>query len=162
MKKNGDGARLCRPKGSVRCLHRPEADTNGWQTIEIRLGRTTTFYRCRPVPTDFGREYHGFELHKLGGDLELTGVVYHVLVDLCKGWHRCDCLGHEAHGHCKHSAAIAALCRSAARPYRPQGLRAAAAARRPELFQVRLPPFPQAALSAACQPSVTKRQGQWS
>jgi hypothetical protein len=83
--------------------------------IEIRLGRVTTIYRCRAMPTDFGSDYRGFELQKLGGSLEPTGVVYHVLLDLCRGWHRCDCLGHEAHGHCKHSDALAALCRSARR-----------------------------------------------
>jgi len=98
---------------SVRWLYRPSADSDGWGTIEIRLGRTATAYHCRAIPTDFGPEHRGFELHKLGPSHQPTGVVYHVLVDRARGWHRCDCLGHEAHGHCKHSAALEALCRSA-------------------------------------------------
>jgi hypothetical protein len=80
---------------SVRWLHRPPADSDGWGTIEIRLGRTATAYRCRAIPTDFGPEHRGFELHKLGPGQQPTGVVYHVLVDLSRGRHRCDCLGHE-------------------------------------------------------------------
>jgi len=98
---------------SVRWLHRSPDDSDGWGIIEIRLGRTATTYHCRPIPTDFGPEHRGFELHKLGPSHQPTGVVYHVLVDRARGWHHCDCLGHEAHGHCKHSAALEALCRSA-------------------------------------------------
>jgi len=63
---------------SVRWLHRPPADSDGWGTIEIRLGRTVTAYRCRAIPTDFGPEHHGFKLHKLGPGQQPTDVVYHV------------------------------------------------------------------------------------
>src|ERR1700728_2991829 len=91
---------------SVRWLHGPPGDRDGWGTIEICLGRSATTYRCRAIPTDFGPEHRGFELHKLGPDQQPNGVVYHVLVDLARGWNRCDCLGYEAHGHCKHGAAL--------------------------------------------------------
>jgi hypothetical protein len=50
---------------SLRWLHRPPGDSDGWGTIEIRLGRRVTAYRCRAIPTDFGPEHCGFELHKV-------------------------------------------------------------------------------------------------
>jgi len=99
------------PRRSVRWLRQP--GTHGWGTLEITVGRRSTIYRCRPIATDFGLGQLGYELHKLGAVSELLETVYHVLVDRTRGWHRCDCLGHEAHGHCKHSAALDALCRSA-------------------------------------------------
>jgi len=100
-----------RTQRSACWLELPGTSTGGWGAVEITVGRLVTAYRCQEIATDFGPEHVGFELHKLGPGHQPTGVVYHVLVDLARGWHRCDCLGHEAHGHCKHSAALKALCR---------------------------------------------------
>jgi hypothetical protein len=59
--RNVPGPRRPGAPRSVRWLHRPPADSDGWGTIEIRLGRAVTTYRCRVIPTDFGPEHRGFE-----------------------------------------------------------------------------------------------------
>jgi hypothetical protein len=101
------------PRRSVRWLRQHGTHTDGWGTLEITVRRRSTIYRCRPITTDFGPGQLGFELHKLDAVSKLLETVYHVLIDRTWGWHRCDCLGHEAHGHCKHNAALDTLCRSA-------------------------------------------------
>jgi hypothetical protein len=99
------------PLRFVRWLEFPSRDNGGWSLIEITVGRLATSYRCREIATDFGPGHHGYELHKLDAFRAPSGDVYHVLLHTQEGWHRCDCLGCEHHGHCKHCAALVVLRR---------------------------------------------------
>jgi hypothetical protein len=58
-------------------------------------------YYVKPLKTDFGV---GFELTKFQVD---GGEVYLVLLDGQES--RCTCIGHQAHGYCKHVAALASV-----------------------------------------------------
>jgi hypothetical protein len=86
-----------------------------WGAIEIFAGRNSNTYLCRELPTDFGPGNHAYELVKLDAAQRHTLTAYHVLVTGHARNDRCDCLGHERYGHCKHSAALAALCQAGAR-----------------------------------------------
>jgi hypothetical protein len=55
-------------------------------------------YYAKPIKTDFGV---GYELTKFQVD---GSEVYHVLLDGPES--RCTCIGFEAHGYCKHVAAL--------------------------------------------------------
>lgn len=100
---NGKARTVRRPARSVQVVEAAGPDTGGWCAVRITVDRDTTLYLLRRTPTDFGE---GFELEKLDADLRLVET-YHVLAE--NGMSRCDCRGHEQHGHCKHAAAIAAL-----------------------------------------------------
>ena len=76
-------------------------------------------YLAREIPAaGMGHGCRGFEVEKLDPFQEPTGEVYHVLIDTRDGYSSCDCLGGEAHGHCKHREALAALIKAEQLPAR--------------------------------------------
>lgn len=98
-------AKPARRQRFARWLERPSNRIGGWGILEIQVGRQTTTYRVRRLATDFG--VGGFEIVKLAAGMVNTGLVYHVLLDGRKS--KCDCIGCEQHGHCKHIEALQAL-----------------------------------------------------
>ena len=110
-----------KPARAVRILERPDAaDPEGWfafcltfttPMVRSQAVRSETWnYLAREIPADgMGQGCRGFELEKLGTNLEPTGEVYHVLLDPREGFSKCDCPGGEYHQHCKHLDGLAAL-----------------------------------------------------
>ena len=87
-----------KPARHIALLVRPSDETAG--VVRITVGKASAEYILTAIPADFGR---GFKLVKMLGEHE----GYHVNV---AGEQRlCDCQGHGAHGHCKHSDGLAAL-----------------------------------------------------
>jgi hypothetical protein len=71
--------------------------------VEIKIGRKEDSYFIIPRPSDFGRAWR---LEKFSGEWAES---YDVAIDPETGEHWCNCLGHEAHGHCKHSSGLLKL-----------------------------------------------------
>ena len=69
--------------------------------MRITVGKEQADYHLTELPADFGR---GFLVEKIGG---AESAAYQVNID---GDNKtCECKGHLAHGHCKHSDGLAAL-----------------------------------------------------
>lgn len=68
-------------------------------------GTGTDHYFVAPMPSDFGSAFLVEKIHRETMKVEKT---YHVCIDPAEG-HRCDCLGHESHGHCRHVESLSAL-----------------------------------------------------
>lgn len=85
-----------KPARSVR-LFKKESKYFG---IEIKVKGHASCYVCQEIPAYAGR---GFQLEKIGSE-----EVYHVLAANGQDG-RCDCIGHEAHGRCKHLDGLRAL-----------------------------------------------------
>lgn len=96
------------PQRRVRWLQRPERTFDDYGCIELTVGKEVTPYLIRRIATDFGLA--GFQLLKLDAAMRETSDQYHILLhgDLS----RCDCIGWEAHGNCKHLDAVLALMRA--------------------------------------------------
>src|SRR5262245_53293982 len=88
---------------TIRVVEQPTPDSDGWAAVEITIGKQADTYLLRIIPTDFGDGAVGLELEKLDSDLA-TVEAYRVL--LAGAESRCDCLGHTAHGHCKHVSGL--------------------------------------------------------
>ena len=73
---------------------------SGGLGIAITVGRKTDCYWAWEIPAYAGR---AFRVEK-----ENSQDVYNVLVENAQDG-VCDCLGHEAHGHCKHVSGLRAL-----------------------------------------------------
>lgn len=91
-----------KPVRTVRLVVTPIEGAHGF--IEITSGKKATGYFLDAIPADFGR---GFRLEKDDDD---GCEVYHVNINAIHG--HCDCLGNEAHGHCKHVDGIKALLKA--------------------------------------------------
>jgi hypothetical protein len=72
--------------------------------LTLFVGKAATCYTLVDIGSEFAGT-RGFQLDKLHAT---EPEVYHVLVEE-DGHARCDCIGHEAHGHCKHGDAIQEL-----------------------------------------------------
>lgn len=79
-------------------------DNHGLLRLAITKGRkeTVSHYFVRRFEADWGI---GVEVQKLDD----PATVYHVNIDEMTARATCDCMGHEAHGHCRHADALAAL-----------------------------------------------------
>lgn len=73
--------------------------------MRITVGKLTTEYGIRELPTDFGAGQRGFELTNLGQDSE----TYHVLLGTRENKHTCECKGFGRWNHCKHTEGLLAL-----------------------------------------------------
>jgi hypothetical protein len=87
-----------KPVRSIRWLSRPVAGKIG--TLEITVGKETSHYWARPIPSDYGTAW---ELTKHD-----DGESYEVLL-AADDKHVCCCKGFSRWGHCKHVSGLLAL-----------------------------------------------------
>ena len=87
-----------KPARRIRVILAPTATTAG--IVQITVGKNAGDYMMEHIPADFGT---AFRLTKILGEHD----AYHV--NLNGRLSLCDCMGHEAHGHCKHVDGLNAL-----------------------------------------------------
>ena len=86
--------------------------------LSITVGKAVASYHLSAIPSDWGT---AFSVEKIGG----TDGPYHVCLT---GMARtCDCIGHLAHGHCKHADGIACLMQLGKLTVNARGLQVVAA-----------------------------------
>jgi CHAD domain-containing protein len=76
---------------------------DGRLVLQLREGvrrLRQTYYHLDPLPSDFGRAFRLQKFASCGGDGR------HYDVCLQDGADRCCCLGHEAHGRCRHVSSL--------------------------------------------------------
>jgi len=79
--------------------------------VEITSGRKTATYTIAEI----GHCDAGFSAYRLLEQGRPADECYDVEIGPC-GYRRCDCRGHEAHGHCKHAETVRALITRGALP----------------------------------------------
>jgi hypothetical protein len=95
-----------KPRRGIRWLGRALDAFRRYGTVQITVGTTATVYDVREL--DGGPDGRGFELTKVPA---LPGEEpYHVWLSMTNPQDRtCECKGFLRHGHCKHTAGLAAL-----------------------------------------------------
>jgi hypothetical protein len=91
-----------RPARFVRLVHAPAGLLPGQVTITV--GQVTSDYTLERIESSLG---DSFRLTKCWNVPSGQEPAYEVLIAVDR--HSCDCLGHLAHGQCKHVEALQAL-----------------------------------------------------